>query len=166
MIDKRAASAQILRVSGLLNFPKEGPAIEELVNTLARAAQSITHASQIVQECLDSSRYAPTPHELRNYAAEIIPRKPAKRWNCDYCDGTGWRRRYELHTYADGKRKTVEVISREQYEALQCKVAGIGIQVAVEGTYRCLECHTGQEMAAAEAARQAEPEPTPRRRSR
>lgn len=91
MITELTALRQILRLEGLVQWPKSNEAQDELAKALAAAAQDERHAQRTIDEWLVASKFAPTPAEI--YAVASAIRRTERE--CPTCEGTGWISRRE-----------------------------------------------------------------------
>lgn len=74
------------------NFPKDREAVILLAQQLKRASEDFhVPMADIVRECVDSSSWCPTPHDLRNIAGELRDKAKKAPLGCQVCQGSGWR---------------------------------------------------------------------------
>lgn len=148
--------AQVIRLSGLPNFPnREG--VNELVLGLMRHAMSNEHAERIITAALDTSKWAPTPADLRQISLDTRDDfLPKVRAGCRKCNGTGYNIGLYLVTWStDHKHRTSEPITPEQAAVLRPKLTRT--QDITEAAARC-DCLE-------EIIANMPPEPPPKRSS-
>ena len=134
-MNRDICKSEIMRLSGMGNFPdpKENKeALRELVDTLASITFTQAEAKRIVSECLQASRFCPTPFDLRNMAADI--RAKSNTWtphvgkcSAGQCDGHGFAQAFFLVTEerrGEASFKRRERISPSTYAELARKVDG------------------------------------------
>ena len=131
------------------NYPKERAGVLGLAQGLLKASEKFHVPMQrIIQECIESSTFCPTDHDLLEVARALkkVPDKP-KETKCSFglCDGSGWRESFMLHTVHPGDEthsswiEKEPIANRETYDKL-AKSVDWKTQMAYEGRYRC-KCH-------------------------
>lgn len=135
------------------NYPKERAGVLGLAQGLRSASDRfLVPMSVIIAECIESSTFCPTDHDLLEVARALRQsEKPEKHSGCPFslCDGTGWREGFYLHTVHAGDEhkntwteKTL-IANRAIFEELARKVDW-KTQMVFEGRYRC-RCHPPRE---------------------
>ncbi len=135
------------------NYPKERAGVLGLAQGLRAAADRFgVEMPVIIAECVGSSSFCPTDHDLLEVARALRPAdKQEKHDRCSFglCDGSGWREGFYLHTVHQGDEhkntwteKTL-IESRTLFEELARKVDW-KTQTVYEGRYRC-RCHPPRE---------------------
>ena len=114
MIDRKSATAQIRRLSGLRYFPSEDEARRELVTALAESVLDQEHGERLISELLSSGGTGdcPTPPDIRRIAYALRPPEARRAaLGCNKCGGVGW---VETTTVA-----TEGVFAGKQYSAVR-----------------------------------------------
>jgi hypothetical protein len=160
---RKAASRDLHRRSTTPGLtPECPPGIERLAlesdkiaDALTRKSRNLEHAGRIVTEAIDRFAGAgilPTPAEILGLAERTDLEVDPRAWRCYDCGGTGWKPILELHTWCGITTKSMQQITRQQYEKLQTKVSGgLGEQIV---TTAAEDCHCAAEKATKKAARE------------
>jgi hypothetical protein len=135
------------------NYPKERAGVLGLAQGLRASADKFgVSMSAIIAECVSTSSFCPTDHDLLEVARALRPAdKQEKHDRCRFglCDGSGWREGFYLHTIHQGdehKNTWIEktlIESRTLFDELARKVDW-KTQMVYEGRYRC-RCHPPRE---------------------
>lgn len=107
MIEKAFAKAQVARLSQLDGFPREAPAVGELVLALMVCKTDST-AMQVVTEIIDNAQggsRCPYPADIRRMVYDR--QAEGEKRKCEACGGSGWLTVYRLVTYK-GKSLVIE----------------------------------------------------------
>ena len=94
MISEGYAHSQVMRMSGMKYFPREGGGVGELV-LAAASADTELNCWIAISEFTESEQECPTPADVRRTIQRL--KKPVERKTCETCGGTGFmlvRRKY------------------------------------------------------------------------
>jgi hypothetical protein len=129
VIHREQAERQLLRLSVLPCTGQLEAKSDEIANGLKLGSRNLEHADRIVTEAL----------------------KP-REWRCWTAAELAGSQSFQLLAWSSANRKSVQRISRQQYEQLQPKVSGvIGQQLISEATEYC-HCAVGRKRVEAIAA--------------
>lgn len=116
---------QLRRMSGLLYFPTDGMALDEL----GRAAEvgSVEALREAVSEWLTAQHRTPSPAELRA-AVLAANHRPSSGPKCDHCDGAAWVTVYRLVTFWENsfRIRRSESLDHMTFEAIQAARGEVG----------------------------------------
>jgi hypothetical protein len=172
MVEESIAKRQILRVSGLQEFPVtdsdvDVTARQEIVAALQRVSRDPEHACRIISRWIEGNRFAPTPADIFAIGRQSDYEYQPQHWKCADCGGTGWREVLQHVVWTTGNSKTVREISQEEYERLRpkttttsrkknresehaeqptgCEVSGLtGQDIVQKAMTRCTSCKIGR----------------------
>lgn len=127
MVDRKFATAQVKRLSGLHRFPKpitedvNKAALSELVTVLTKC-RTQAHAIAVIDEFVYGSIDCPTPSQLREcaFAKSESFRASATTRGCENCID-GWKQLYLLTTRTSNGYDR-EFITKEQRDNLIGKI--------------------------------------------
>jgi hypothetical protein len=88
VIDRAFAVAQVDRLCGLNWFPRDAPALRELVQVI-ESASSERVAEHVLTEWLREERECPKPSDLRRLIHQENEKLERRTSGCPKCDGTG-----------------------------------------------------------------------------
>ena len=89
MIERHVATQQVERFSGLDWYPREGPAVKELVKAM-QTAPSEAAAEYITNELVRDARECPKPADLYRLIGIEKEKRDSLSKNCPTCHGTGF----------------------------------------------------------------------------
>jgi hypothetical protein len=128
-----------------VNYPRDPDGVAALAAGLKRASEIVgVSMRDIVRRCSEQDSRCPTDNELLDAARAVRgPREMSPTGSCPlgYCDGSGWRIVWTLHTVENG-RVSRENITESQAADLQAKVDGENQRV-YSGARRC-DCEVGR----------------------
>ena len=89
--ERRSAAQACKAFAACGNYPSEPEAQKLLADTL----EAVCHAQQLdpyllVQHCVQTSSWCPTPFDLRAAAAAMADERRQAPAGCAQCEGTGW----------------------------------------------------------------------------
>jgi hypothetical protein len=111
----------VARLEWMDSYPQAPSGKEALARVLTDMCFDVRHGMKVVADVQDSFEKCPSPKDLRAYIQSqggSNNRKP----RCSQCGGDGWLPVWQLISYGDFMNKTVQELSKSQYDDLSSKV--------------------------------------------